>query len=211
EQNEVPNGTPSLPIQTASHIKQLTATISNAMKTKAALSPKVRMQRAIGAAGAAIKAPGQSLAQGFNTVRAGWLAMKNVLIRPWKPGGFMDAIKDWQFADQRASHETRKFLHKLNSVVRDPTTREGITNYIQADGDMALLAQHAAASKLEHRAGYIAAQNLTAVVRDPTTREGITNYIQADGDMALLAQHAAASKLEHRAGYIAAQNLNPAR
>ena len=70
-------------------------------------------------------------------------------------------VGKWFYANQRADAEAAAFGKTILKAVPDKTRREAITNWIQADGDVAILKDRAAASKPTYRKGYEIAQNLT--------------------------------------------------
>jgi hypothetical protein len=67
----------------------------------------------------------------------------------------------WYYAVQRADFEAREFGKQILKAVPDKARREAITNWIQADGDEAVLKERAAASKPQYKRGYELAQKLT--------------------------------------------------
>ena len=71
------------------------------------------------------------------------------------------AVGKWFAAVQQADHEARQFAKQIIKEVPDKLRREAITNWIQADGDTALLKEREAASEGSLRRGYQIAQNLT--------------------------------------------------
>src|SRR5579863_5119936 len=76
-------------------------------------------------------------------------------------GDEQKAVGKWFYALQRADHEARQFAKAIVKEVPNKPRREAITNWIQADGDEALLNQRAQASKGTIRQGYEIASHLT--------------------------------------------------
>ena len=71
------------------------------------------------------------------------------------------AVGKWFAAVQQADHEARQFAKQIIKEVPNKLRREAITNWIQADGDTALLKEREAASRGSLKRGYQIAQNLT--------------------------------------------------
>jgi hypothetical protein len=211
EQNQAPSGVePPLlggpgaagsveQFNTASQIKQLTATVTSALNTPRPLNPLTRIQRAVNAVAGKVVSGWQGLANGMGRLRAIWQTGKNNYIRPWLPQtDFFRAIKEWGLADNKASFEARAFIQKLSKAVRDPLVREAITNYIEADGDQNLLAQRAAASGIQDRPGYEAAQRLTNDQR--AFADNVRQYFDAminEGIKAGILDHAVNNYITH--------------
>lgn len=74
---------------------------------------------------------------------------------------FKDALGKFSGAINRNDKYLQDFTHEITRVVPDKLRREAIVNWIQADGDSALLATRAAASSPRWRPGYEMAQKLT--------------------------------------------------
>lgn len=75
---------------------------------------------------------------------------------------FRKARLGWSARGQQSTGEITRASKELQKSVPDPTRRAAITNWIQAGGDKAVLAQRAADSKnTKLRKGYEAAVNLT--------------------------------------------------
>ena len=70
-------------------------------------------------------------------------------------------VGKWFHANQKADFEAREFGKQIVKAVPDKVRREAITNWIQADGDMAVLKERAGASKGTLKRGYELAQALT--------------------------------------------------
>lgn len=106
------------------------------------------------------------------------------------------AAGNWFYALQRADHEARMFAKQIARSVPNRLKREGITNWIQADGDPAVLRERMLASKAKYRPGYEAAlklspkeievaqrlreyfdQQLARGISEDILREGLDHYI----------------------------------
>lgn len=74
---------------------------------------------------------------------------------------FKESINRWVSRNQQSVMAVRKIQSELERLVPRKDRREGITNYIQANGDAQVLRDRARASKLSLRKGYDAALNLT--------------------------------------------------
>lgn len=75
--------------------------------------------------------------------------------------GYRGVLGQYLGARQIAGFENEKFLKKIQTAVPDKISREGITNWIQAAGDEALLKERAEKSTGNIKAGYEAALRLT--------------------------------------------------
>lgn len=148
-------------LRVGSQIHQLTATVADSLRTPRPAAATARVTKAVNAVGGKFVTARETIQRAANTARATWLALKNAYLRPAKVGDFWETVKDWQGADQRTSFEVRQFVQKLHTEMKDPLTRDAITNYIQADGDPAILRQRASASNIKYRPGYEAALTLT--------------------------------------------------
>jgi hypothetical protein len=173
-----------IPLRAESELHQLHDVVNAALKDE----PKTASasQQVATAVKAARKAPGNP--QG-NAAKAAVTALWRAYRSPLTPGlrgllggartqgrDFMNALKDWQGADQRTSFYVRQWAQDLRRQIPDALTREAITNYIQADGDVSLLQQRAAASK-KFSAGYEAATRLTPAQQ--TVAENVRQYFDA--------------------------------
>ena len=80
-----------------------------------------------------------------------------------KDSDFKRHLLQWSARSQASSNEVERIQHTIETTIKDKAKRDGITNWIEAGGDRALLLQRAAASKDEKtKAGYEAAANLTS-------------------------------------------------
>lgn len=78
-----------------------------------------------------------------------------------KERGFKKLLGEYLGARQIAGFENNQFLKKIQSAVPNKVSREGITNWIQAGGDEAVLMERANNSKGSLKNGYEAALKLT--------------------------------------------------
>lgn len=103
---------------------------------------------------------------------------------------FEKALGKWDGADQQTSLEVRNFQKAINKAVPNKLRQEAITNWIQADGDPALLRARAAASKPDVRPGYEAALTLNKAeqVLAENVREYLDSRLQEGIDTGLLKQ-----------------------
>jgi hypothetical protein len=99
-----------------------------------------------------------------------------VLTRP-EVTEYKKDLGDFLYAAQRSDHETRQFAKQIKKQIPSKLRREAITNYIQAGGDLTVLAQRAAASKLRLRMGYEEAQRLTD--EEKTVANNISSYYES--------------------------------
>jgi hypothetical protein len=112
-----------------------------------------------------VKAKASDLKDGVKSTLANVLAIKNALWDSYSklaPYTEMKSIVGrWFYANQRADFEAREFGKQIVKAIPNKIRREAITNWIQADGDVGVLKDRAAASKGSLKQGYEAAQNLT--------------------------------------------------
>jgi hypothetical protein len=129
------------------HLKKLTETIDKSLR-----DPKRPMKERFRIGFDAIKKKGvvskDALTAGLQNTRAAWTVLKNGYFKPVERGGeFHEVILDWNLAVQEASYHAAQFARKALKEMKNPLTREAIPNYIQADGDLALLRERFEASK----------------------------------------------------------------
>ncbi len=95
--------------------------------------------------------------------------------QPWTD--FKDALGKFSGAKNRNDFELQQFTKEIRRVVPDNVRREAIVNWIQSDGDNAVLGARAVASKKGVRPGYETAQQLTP---DEVTLAGnVRSYLDA--------------------------------
>lgn len=159
----------------SSQLKQLSDVVTEQLKGQ---QKSTATQRVATATKASNRIPGsKSVMQRFaDAAKATGIALKSAYLSPPKQTDFISALKDWQGADQRTSFEVRKWIQRLRKQI-DPLTDEAITNYIQTDGDRAVLAARAATSKPEFRLGYERALNLSQ--EEQTIAENGRQYFDA--------------------------------
>lgn len=90
---------------------------------------------------------------------------------------FKDALGKFSGAINRNDKYLQDFTHEITRVVPDKLRREAIVNWIQADGDSALLGTRAAASSAERRPGYEMAQKLTP--DEMVLADNVRSYLDA--------------------------------
>ena len=133
-----------------------------------------------------LKAVGETL---YDDVKTGELGKP----KPYKD---FDRIRDeYVGAYQVSNYEARRFGSQIRNQISDPTRREAITNYIQADGDLDLLKKQAEQSAANPKTkryteGYEAARELTESER--VYADNQKNYFEAK-----LAKGIEADLLEH--------------
>jgi len=115
---------------------------------------------------------------GLNNQLAKLVAVKDAIYQKWKSlPEYRDeqrAVGKWFYALQKADAEARNFAKAIVKEVPDKIRREAITNWIQAEGDKALLNERAELSKGSLKKGYEIAQNLTP--REIEIAEMLRNY-----------------------------------
>lgn len=104
---------------------------------------------------------GDLIQRQMNRIRATSAQLYDALTKLPRYDDFQKAVGNWTGADQTTSRDIQQFVKQMNRAVKDPLRREAMTNWIQADGDLKLLAQREAASKGRVKRGYEMAQKLT--------------------------------------------------
>jgi hypothetical protein len=113
----------------------------------------------------AVKVKATELKDGVKSTLANVLAIKKALwdsyvnLAPYTD--MKRIVGKWFYANQRADFEAREFGKQIIRAIPDKLRREAITNWIQADGDVAALKERAAASRGALKRGYEIAQKLT--------------------------------------------------
>lgn len=91
---------------------------------------------------------------------------------PWTE--YREAVGKFSGDINYAGDFLRKFAIEIRKHVPNPGTREALTNFIQANGDMKILQSRAAASTGKIRAGYEAAMHLSS--EEQTFAKGVRDY-----------------------------------
>jgi hypothetical protein len=156
-------------LRAGSELRQLSEAVADSLKAQGPKAGATQRVNAAATAAAKVSKGVTPVQRRANTVKAMWQALRSFYVNPTTPSllrpgsgtgtDFIKALKDWQGADQRASFEVRQWIHEMRKGL-DPMTDEGITNYIEADGDPALLQQRANAGG-KYGPGYEAALKLT--------------------------------------------------
>lgn len=95
--------------------------------------------------------------------------------KPPKWTEFKDALGKYLGARQIANHQNREFIKRINGVAPERLRQDGITNWIEAGGDLDLLKKRAEATKAPYlKKGYEAARDLTP--EEIATGKEITEY-----------------------------------
>lgn len=89
------------------------------------------------------------------------MAVGKEALKAGKVDDYRRAVLGWSGKLQKSFGEASDAKKEITSMVPNRIRREGITNWIQANGDKSVLAARAAASKPEFKAGYEAALNLS--------------------------------------------------
>jgi hypothetical protein len=143
---------------TYSAIQQLADQIEATGKENAPINEKI-------AAIEKVKVKAAEIGDSVKSTLTNVLAIKKALwdsyvgLRPYTE--MQASVGRWFYALQKADFEAREFGKQIIKAVPDKARREAITNWIQADGDDAVLRERAAASKPQYRRGYELAQKLT--------------------------------------------------
>jgi len=97
----------------------------------------------------------------IGTARAGAAWVKNNIMSVPKVEDLDRTVGKWSLADQELSHNSRLFAKAVKEKFPSPDTLNALTNYIEAEGNAAVLAERAAASKAQYKKGYEDALKLT--------------------------------------------------
>jgi len=102
------------------------------------------------------------LGAGLESVKAGMAGLWDAYTRPPVVSSFKGALGEYLYARLKFQTEGRSFAKEVKVTIGDKSRREAITNWIQAEGDDAVLSEWAAATKdPQLRKGYELAKTLT--------------------------------------------------
>lgn len=118
-----------------------------------------------------------SATQGLAKTRAASQALINAYVNQPKWTDFISSIGRWVGADQKTALEVRDFQKAIVKAVPNRLRQEAITNWIQANGDEALLRQRAEASKPSVRRGYEVALELNDAEKN--LARNIQSYLES--------------------------------
>lgn len=157
-----------------SQLGQLTQAIHKQLSPTEPLSERIKS--AVNVADAWAKGK-DAVSQGIGKVRAASQALIDGYrnLPPWR--SFEDAIGKWTGADQDTALEVYKFQKQIMKAVPSRLRQEAITNWIQANGDEAVLRARADASKPALRKGYEEALKLNE--SEKTLARNIGQYLDA--------------------------------
>lgn len=157
-----------------SQLDQLTQAIDSLPKA----DPKAAI--ALGKQWADVIAEGKdAVSAGFDRAMGYSKALWDAYRKPADYTTYDKAKGEWQGAQQMADHEVMKWVKKVEEKA-DPLAREAIVNFIQADGDAAVLQARADASKPGLRPGYVRALALSA--DEKVLAEHVRSYLDAQLD-----------------------------
>jgi hypothetical protein len=164
---------------TKSDMQQLSESMQNVA------SPKLTMEDRLAAAKKAVqtlktegpRTIGEKVRNGVERLSATASAIKTGLTELPAWTNFKRILGQWDGANQIADHELRDFVKTINRNIREDR-QVAITNWIQADGDPAVLRERAAASKTAKlRKGYEDA--LTLNKDEITAAKNIESYLES--------------------------------
>lgn len=158
-----------------SQLEQLTAAIS-ARTPSAGESVPLRV-RAFEAIADTISGAKESVGNALLKTKAVASAIKDSYLHLPEWTDFKRAVGEWSFSNQSSDLATRRFVNQIKKTIPRRDRREAITNWIQADGDAALLASRAAASRGATRRGYEMAQTLTN--EEITIARNMSSYLES--------------------------------
>lgn len=161
--------------------KDSLAQLTENIKEQGRISPKEsfsdRLGQALNAIAQKWKNRPQDVGQALERARAGSAVLLDKYLNLPKYTDFVKAIREWTGADNETALEVRRFVKQLRESVPNKLRQEAITNWIQADGDEALLKERAAASKPDVRPGYETALKLTEP--EKTLARNIQSYLDS--------------------------------
>lgn len=153
------------PLSTGTQLQQLTDTIRDTKPSPpGTYGLKAKLERAQQAAkdwyyNLVSKTP---IMDALGKVRAKSAALLDDYLSPPRWNGLDEATGRWHLADSEASLDARRFIQEFNKAIPDKTRSQAIVDFIQAEGDDALLAKRAAATKDPAlKRGYETARTLT--------------------------------------------------
>ena len=146
------------PRPTGSTLEELTAKLESSMKATPPDDSRMRLAERLD----------KTITEGWDKVQlslgriaAQAVALKDMYMREPELTDYRSSIGRFSGALNRSAWELRQFTKNIKEKLPDQGRREAITNWIQAGGDDAVLADRAARSKGSLRAGYEAARTLT--------------------------------------------------
>jgi hypothetical protein len=153
-----PDKKPRPPRQSVNALDDLTAKLESSMKAVPPDDSRMRLAERLD----------KTITEGWDKVQmsigrmgAQAVALKDMYMRPPEQGDYNTSIGRFSGALNRSVWELRQFTKAIKEKLPEPRRREAITNWIQAGGDDAILADRATRSKGSLRAGYEAARALT--------------------------------------------------
>lgn len=158
-------------VPTAPQLEQLTETLKGVKPVKQPFMDQVRNQYEITKEQLATKAENTLGAlKNFGTATVNALKGEHA----WTD--FKDALGKFSGEQNRNDFALREFTNEIKRAVPDKLRREAIVNWIQADGDKAILAERAGSSKGYGR-GYELAQDLTP--DELTLADNVRSYLDS--------------------------------
>lgn len=88
---------------------------------------------------------------------------------------YQDKLGDMLLAIQKNDFDVYEFDKQIKKTIPNDLKREGMVNWIQADGDPTLLAERASLAKGDYKRGYEEALNLTE--DEKTTAKNVASYL----------------------------------
>lgn len=158
-------------------LAQLTENIKEQGRISPAESFTDRFSQALNTVAQKWKDRPKDIGQALERARAGSAVLLDKYLNLPQYTDFVKSIREWTGADNETALEVRRFVKQLRESVPNKLRQEAITNWIQADGDEALLKERAAASKPDVRPGYEMALKLTEP--EKTLARNIQSYLDS--------------------------------
>jgi len=123
---------------------------------------------------------GDAVSKKWIGAQSAWKAFVESYKSPPADTDFRRTIKDWSLAEETVGHETRQWEDEINQKVSDPVRRKGISHYLFAKGDQALLDHWATSVPERFKAEFEAARSLT------DSEKAVAQKIKQEFDQKLL-------------------------
>ncbi len=160
--------------QIGTQLHQLTAALKQNVKASDSPAKRVKISQRIADVASGSK---ESLDRSIVGLKSTTAALFDSYARPPKILDFKEGLKKFQGALQFKSLERRAFSKDMQRAVPDGIRREGITVWLQADGNKATLTEWAKGSRGSRKTGYEAGLDLNPV--EQTIANNLRNYFDS--------------------------------
>ena len=153
------------------HLTDLADALNNAVSAESTIAERMRVGARLAETAASA---GDHVTHALERAKGAAAAMWDALRRPPEWEGYQELTRRWTGAQQFSNWESEKFADAIKKAVPESIRREAITNWIEADGDEAVLRKRADLAKFLYKRGYDAALALTE--EEKTIARNIMNY-----------------------------------